>query len=97
MSGVDPALVDHIEREAREVPGVTSVRRVQVRWEGHRLQADLAIGVPPTLGIIETHQLAHAVEHELLHHIPHLGAAAVHIEPDSPERKAAHTAAQHHH
>ena len=96
MNGVDPALVDRIECQAAAVPGVTFVRRVQVRWEGHRLQADLAVAAPETLDVIEAHQLAHAVEHELLHHIPHLDSAAVHVEPDSPARDAAHAATQNH-
>jgi cation diffusion facilitator family transporter len=95
MNGVDPALVDRLESEAVRVPGVNSVHSVQVRWEGHRLQADLAIGVPATLDVVEAHQLAHEVEHELLHHIPHLDAAAVHVEPDGPERDAAHSTAHH--
>ena len=97
MNGVDPALVDQIEQEAARVRGVSSVRRVQVRWEGHRLQADLAIGVPENLGVVEAHQLAHVVEHDLLHHIPHLDSAAVHTEPESPEREAAHAPTEHHH
>ena len=93
MNGVDPALVDRLESEAAGVPGISSVHSVQVRWEGHRLQADLAIGVPPTLDVIEAHQLAHNVEHSLLHNIAHLDTAAVHIEPDGPERDAAHITA----
>jgi cation diffusion facilitator family transporter len=97
MNGVDPELVQELEDEAAQVPGVKSVRSVQVRWEGHRLQADLAIGVAPNLDVIAGHAVAHAVEHELLHHIPHLDAAAIHVEPDGPERERAHAPAAHHH
>jgi cation diffusion facilitator family transporter len=96
MNGVDPALVDRLETEAAGVPGVASVRSVRVRWEGHRLQADLAIGVPPTLDVVAAHRLAHDVEHDLLHHIAHLDSAAVHVEPDSPERDEAHAATEAH-
>jgi cation diffusion facilitator family transporter len=90
MNGVDPKLVDRIEHAASHAVGVASVHDVRVRWEGHRLQADLAISVDPGLNVIEAHELAHGVEHELLHRISHLDSATVHIEPDSPARDAAH-------
>jgi cation diffusion facilitator family transporter len=97
MNGVDPALVDRLEHAASAVSGVTDVSNVQVRWEGHRLQADLSVTAPNKLDVVEAHQLAHAVEHQLLHNIPHLDAVAVHVEPDSPERDGAHDAARDHH
>ena len=97
MNGVDPKLVDRIEHAATHAPGVVSVHDVRVRWEGHRLQADLAVSVDPTLNVADAHQIAHGVEHELLHQISHLDGAAVHIEPDSPARDAAHSTQGHHH
>ena len=90
MNGVDPALVDHIEQIAVHAPGVSSVEQVKVRWEGHRLRADLDITVPPARTVADGHDVAHRVEHELLHHVAHLDAASVHVEPASPERDAAH-------
>ena len=92
MNGVDPALVDDIEHTAGRVHGVTSVQQVRVRWEGHRLRADLDITVAPTRTVVDGHKIAHDVERELLHDVAHLDAASVHTEPDSPERDAAHTA-----
>ena len=83
MNGVDPALVDQLEAEAAQVPGVAGVHAVQVRWEGHRLFADLAIGVSPHLRITEAHTLAHTVEHDLLDHLAHLENITVHVEPDA--------------
>jgi cation diffusion facilitator family transporter len=97
MNGVDPKLVDRIEHEASRTPGVTSVHDVRVRWEGHRLQADLSISVDPTLTVVDAHTIAHGVDHELLHTISHLDGVAVHIEPDSPARDVAHAAQEHHH
>lgn len=90
MNAVDPELVDRVEHEAAHVAGVASVHDVQVRWEGHRLRADLAIGVAPTLDVAEGHTIAHAVEHELLYHVAHLDGAAVHVEPAGPARERAH-------
>lgn len=96
MNGVDPELVGRLEAAAQRVYGVRSVRRVQVRWEGHRLQADLTVAVGGTLDVIAAHRIAHDVEHELLHDIPHLDAAFVHVEPDGPERDSAHEATREH-
>jgi cation diffusion facilitator family transporter len=96
MNGVDPALVDRIEHEADHVHGVRAVRQVQVRWEGHRLLADLAIQVDPVATITDAHAVAHEVEHQLLHHISHLDAAAVHVEPTGDAATVAHANARHH-
>lgn len=96
MNAVDPALVDRIEHEATHAPGVLGVRQVQVRWEGHRLRADLAIQVDAALTVTDAHTLAHNLEHELLHHISHLDAAAVHVEPDLDAATAAHANVEHH-
>ncbi len=59
MNGVDPKLVDRIEHAAGQAPGVHDVRDVRVRWEGHRLQADITIGVDPTLDVSAAHAVAH--------------------------------------
>ena len=97
MNGVDPELVDRIEHAAAHAPGVVSVHDVRVRWEGHRLQADLAISVDPALNVVDAHEIAHGVEHDLLHPIAHLDGAAVHVEPAGPARDAAHAPTSHHH
>jgi cation diffusion facilitator family transporter len=96
MNGVDPSLVDRLQQEAAQVPQVAAVQDVHVRWEGHRLFADLAIGVSPDLTITEAHAVAHAVEHELLHHIAHLDHVMVHTEPQGPTRDSAHAELCHH-
>jgi cation diffusion facilitator family transporter len=96
MNGVDPKLVDQIEHEATHVRGVASVRDVRVRWEGHRLRADLAVTVGADINVGDAHEIAHAVEHELIHRVPHLDGATVHVEPDGPARDAVHAAHDHH-
>ncbi len=96
MNGVDPALVDRLEHQAAHVSGVEGVRETRVRWEGHRLHAELAIGVSPRLTITEGHAVAHAVEHELLHGIAHLDHLTVHVEPNDPSRDSTHAEVSHH-
>jgi cation diffusion facilitator family transporter len=96
MNGVDPELVDRIEHAATHVPGVASVGDVRVRWEGHRLLADLAVTVDDAISVGDAHEIAHAVEHELIHRVPHLDGATVHVEPDGPFRDEVHAAHDHH-
>jgi cation diffusion facilitator family transporter len=95
MNSVDPELVDHIEHEAGHAPGVRAVHDVRVRWEGHRLHAELDIGIDPALSVTEAHYLAHDVEDALTHHIAHLDAASVHVEPESSAAAAAHARDRH--
>lgn len=84
VAGVDPHLVDQIEHAAAHTAAVSSVHDIRVRWEGHRLRADLAGSVDPSLNVAEAHRLAHAVEHELVQTVPHLDAAVIHVEPNGP-------------
>ena len=97
MNGVDPSLVDRLHDEAARVPQVAAVPEVRVRWEGHRLYADLEIAVMPALTITQAHAIAHTVEHELLHRIAHLDHVTVHVEPDAPSRDALHGELSQHH
>jgi cation diffusion facilitator family transporter len=90
LNGVDPELVDRIENRTAHTPGVVSVRGVRVRWEGHRLQADLTIGVRPDLDVTEAYAIAHAVEHELAHHIAHLDRVNVAVEPEALAHQTVH-------
>jgi divalent metal cation (Fe/Co/Zn/Cd) transporter len=70
------------------VDGVQDVRELRIRWIGHTLRAEVDATVDPSLTLVEAHDLAHHAEAHLLHDIPRLTAATVHI---SPER--AHTSA----
>jgi cation diffusion facilitator family transporter len=96
LNGVDPRLVDQLEQQAAQVPGVNGVHDVRVRWEGHRIHADLAIGVAPSLTVADAHAVSHAVEHNLLHAIDHLDRVTVHVEPGSVNRDAVHARVAHH-
>lgn len=90
MNSVDPGLVDRLHEEASRVPQVAAVPEVRVRWEGHRLYADLEIAVSPDLTITEAHVIAHTVGDELLHRVAHLERVTVHVEPDALSRDALH-------
>jgi len=81
LDGVDPALVDDAEAALAATPGVTGVNTVRLRWTGHQLRAEADIGVATTLTVAEAHTIAHEAEHGLLHALPHLTAATIHVGP----------------
>ncbi len=82
LDGVETQALHDIEHAASHVPGVTEVSDVRARWIGHRLHADLSISVLGALSVREGHEVAKAVRHQLLHHLPHLATMTVHVDPD---------------
>ncbi|MFF5111989.1 cation diffusion facilitator family transporter [Streptosporangium sp. NPDC000509] len=85
MDAVDPALVDHAERILAATRGVRRVGSVRLRWVGHTLRAEVDIVVGEDLSLLQAHTVAVEAEHRLIHHLPHLGAATVHADPDDGE------------
>ena len=81
LDRVDPDLVDTAHDVLAELPGVRAVRRVRMRWVGHRLDADVELDVDQQLSLAAAHHLAHDAEHELAHAIPKLANAVVHAYP----------------
>lgn len=81
LDGVDPGLVEAAESALAVEPGVVGVRRVRMRWIGHRLHADAELDIDPTLTLSAAHRLAHNAEHTLTHAVPRLSTALVHAYP----------------
>jgi cation diffusion facilitator family transporter len=81
LDRVDPLLVDIAHRVLAEQPGVLAVRRVRMRWVGHRVEADAELDVDSTLSLADAHLVAHRAEHELVHAIPKLSSVIVHAYP----------------
>jgi cation diffusion facilitator family transporter len=95
MDAVDPALVDQVERVARDTDGVLGVGSVRLRWIGHRLRAELEIVVAADLTVVAAHHIAEETEHRLMHDVPRLAAALVHADP-APGDTDHHEALRHH-
>ena len=95
MDAVDPALVDQIEHVLGHTVGVRQVESVRVRWIGHTLHAEAEVTVVASATLSAAHAVAHEAEHELLHGVPRLTSALVHVGPDEPH-PAAHQVAAHH-
>jgi cation diffusion facilitator family transporter len=81
MDAVDPALVDQAERTLRETPGVLGVGLVRLRWLGHQLRAECEIAVGTDISAVAAHDIAVTAEHSLLHALPRLSSALVHVDP----------------
>ena len=97
MDAVDPELVDAAERALRAVPGVLDVEDLRLRWIGHRIRAETGLVVDASLGIVEAHAIATAAHHRLLHDVPRLADATVHVSPADSDGHDHHAELAHHH
>ncbi|MGA5130067.1 cation diffusion facilitator family transporter [Streptomyces olivoreticuli] len=95
MDSVDPQLVDMAEQTLHAVDGVRGVGQVRMRWIGHALRAEADIIVDSHLTVVQAHALAVAAEHALIHTVPRLTAATVHIDHTS-DGADPHAALAHH-
>lgn len=97
LDGVEPGVIDELQHAAGHVNGVTEVSQVRARWAGHRLYAEVNVAVDPKSSIVESHAIATEVRHQLLHHLPHLGNAVVHVDPQHASGEEHHQRIQHVH
>jgi len=97
LDGVDPEAIGEIKHAANHTSGVRNITEVRVRWLGHRLQTELHIAVDSELTVVEGHQIAKEVRHQLLHHLPYLSDATIHVDPLCASGKEHHRIADHEH
>ncbi len=84
LDAVDPQVVAQIAETVGAVNGVLAVSEVRARWAGHRLLAQVRLTVGGDLTVAEAHKIAELAHHELLHHVPNLSDAIIHVDPDVP-------------
>lgn len=96
MDAVDPALVDAAEHALSHVEGVRAVGAVRMRWIGHALRAETSVEVDPGLTVVQAHAVAVSAEHALLHAVPRLTGATVHIDYAGAAGQDPHAALDHH-
>lgn len=96
MDSVDPALVALAEQVLAEVDGVDAVERVRMRWLGHELLAEADIAVDGRMALTQGHLVAEAAHHELLHRLPRLAAATIHVDPSLTDGVDHHRLTAHH-
>ena len=81
MDAVDPQLVDDIRQVLEDTPGVQAVDSIRVRWIGHALRSEIGLACDASLGLSAAHDVATAAHHRLLHHLPRLAEATIHVSP----------------
>jgi cation diffusion facilitator family transporter len=95
MDAVEPELVDAAEAGLRTVPGVERIESLRLRWTGHRLRAEAGIVVDAGLDMVAAHDIAVRAHHALLHAVPRLVAATVHVSPGDDGRNHHELLAHH--
>lgn len=96
MDAVDPKLVQAAEAKIREHTEIKAIHRLQMRYLGHRLYADVLVAVDSSLSVLETETITDHVRHELYHVLPNLADAMVGVVAWHPERQQYHQESAHH-
>ena len=96
MDAVDPEMVCAAETALASTPGVDEVEAVRLRWIGHRVRAEAGITVDPGLSVVDAHAVSIAAHHRLLHNVPKLVEATIHVSPAGDVGHAQHAALSHH-
>ena len=94
LDGIDPEIVDEVAGVIVGVAGVHEVTDLRVRWHGHQLRIAASVAVDADLSVKEGHDVAHDVEHALLHHFSFPVTAVIHVSPHGVP--GAHDATAHH-
>ena len=79
LDGVEPEVLAEIEHAAAHVSGIERVADVKARWLGHRLHADVTIGVDEDILFAVANQISAALQVELFDHLPALASANVQV------------------
>ncbi len=81
MDAVEPELIEEAEEIITQLDGVLELRRVRMRWVGHRLHAEICIAVDPRLTMAQGHEIAEEGRHALFHQIDSLSDITIHVDP----------------
>ena len=96
MDSVDPDLVAEATAVLAEASGVQRVERVRMRWVGHELLAEAEIVADGSLTLAAAHRLAEEAHHQLLHRLPRLAGATIHVDPSGTGSTDDHRITAHH-
>lgn len=96
MDAVDPNLTDQATATLRATEGVLDVEYVRLRWVGHRITAEAGVVVNHDLDLVTAHRIAHEAQHGLLHGLPKLVGATIHVSPQAGPGGDPHQIIEHH-
>jgi cation diffusion facilitator family transporter len=97
LDGVDPKLIEEIKHAITHADGVSEVTDVRARWLGHRLHAEVNLSVSSERSVAEAHSIAMEARHQLLHHLPYLSNATIHVDPEDASGEEHHRIGEHAH
>jgi len=96
MDAVDPTLIETAENAIRQHEEVKVIRRLQMRWLGHRLYAEIVVEIDPELSLAQTEQMTDHVSHHLYHALPTLSEVTIAPVPWHPEQRLFWQETEHH-
>lgn len=90
----DEAQMQQIRAAALRVPGAIAVEKCFARKTGLRYHVDLHLEVDPYMTVLESHQIAHAVQLQVKTELNWVADVLVHVEPHGVGLRAAEPAAR---
>ncbi|MBA2520327.1 MAG: cation transporter [Chloroflexia bacterium] len=81
LDGIEPEILAEIEHAPLHAAGVRAVQDAKARWVGHKVRAELDVGVDPNLTIAESEAIADDILRALADHVPSFGGATVRLRP----------------
>ncbi len=96
MDAIDPETLTQAEEVVQQQAEIKDLRRLRMRWMGHRLHSEVHITVDPHLTTRQSHHIAEQLRHDLFHKIPNLTEIVVHVEPWAEQLETVHQLTIHH-
>ena len=90
LDGAEPEVLDEVLTVSAGTDGVRGVSGERVRWLGHRLVAEVTVAVDPHISVSDGHHIAQDVDHNLMHRLPYLSNATVHVYPETASGEDRH-------
>jgi cation diffusion facilitator family transporter len=84
----DDGQMQQIRAVASQVPGALAIEKCFARKTGFRYHVDLHLEVDPHLTVLESHQIAHAVQLQIMTELEWVADVLVHVEPHMAVRPA---------
>jgi len=81
MDAVDPELIERVEQIIGEHDDVKGIQRLQMRWLGHRMVAEMTLALDPNLSIVQSEAITDHISHHLYHALPTLAEATIAAVP----------------
>jgi len=87
MDAIEPTYMDQAEGIINSQDEVKELRRLRMRWVGHRLHTEAIIAVHPDLSTIQSHEIAEKIRHDLFHQFPTMSDVMIHVDPYALEKE----------